>query len=89
VPIGDLSDCSKIRPFDATSAAGQQAPMPVTLVTGTSTGIGFATALHLAKRGHAVVATMRSLAKAGPLEAASLAPAQLYATRALKLPSYT
>ena len=62
--------------------------MPVTLVTGTSTGIGFATALHLAKRGH-VVATMRSLAKAGPLEAAGLAPAQLYATRALKLPSYT
>jgi NAD(P)-dependent dehydrogenase (short-subunit alcohol dehydrogenase family) len=45
--------------------------MPVTLVTGTSTGIGFATALYLAKRGHTVVATMRSLAKAGPLEMAA------------------
>jgi NAD(P)-dependent dehydrogenase (short-subunit alcohol dehydrogenase family) len=45
--------------------------MPVALVTGTSTGIGFATALYLAKRGHTVVATMRSLAKAGPLETAA------------------
>jgi NAD(P)-dependent dehydrogenase (short-subunit alcohol dehydrogenase family) len=45
--------------------------MPVTLVTGTSSGIGFATALHLAKHGHTVVATMRNLAKAGPLEAAA------------------
>ena len=40
-------------------------------VTGTSTGIGFATALYLAKRGHTVGATIRSLAKAGPLEAAA------------------
>jgi NAD(P)-dependent dehydrogenase (short-subunit alcohol dehydrogenase family) len=46
-------------------------PMPVTLVTGTSTGIGFATALHFARKGHDVVATMRNLAKAGPLEAAA------------------
>src|SRR5262247_2671572 len=45
--------------------------MPVTLVTGTSSGIGFATALYLAKRGHTMVATMRSLAKAGPLETAA------------------
>jgi NAD(P)-dependent dehydrogenase (short-subunit alcohol dehydrogenase family) len=47
------------------------APMPVALVTGTSTGIGFATALHLARHGHTVVATMRNLAKAGPLEEAA------------------
>ena len=45
--------------------------MPVTLVTGTSTGIGFATALYLARHGHTVIATMRNLAKAGPLESAA------------------
>ena len=42
--------------------------MPVTLVTGTSTGIGYATALHFARHGYRVVASMRNLAKAGPLE---------------------
>ena len=45
--------------------------MPVTLVTGTSTGIGLATALRFARHGHQVVATMRNLAKAGPLETAA------------------
>jgi NAD(P)-dependent dehydrogenase (short-subunit alcohol dehydrogenase family) len=45
--------------------------MRVTLVTGTSTGIGLATALHFARHGHQVVATMRNLAKAGPLEVAA------------------
>jgi NAD(P)-dependent dehydrogenase (short-subunit alcohol dehydrogenase family) len=47
--------------------------MPVTFVTGTSTGIGFATALHFARHRHRVVATMRDLAKAGPLQDAARA----------------
>jgi len=40
----------------------------IALVTGTSTGIGLSTAIHLAKAGFKVVATMRNLAKAGPLK---------------------
>jgi NAD(P)-dependent dehydrogenase (short-subunit alcohol dehydrogenase family) len=46
------------------------------VVTGTSSGIGFATSLHLARHGYRVFAGMRNLAKAGPLEAAA-AEAQL------------
>jgi len=47
--------------------------MPIALVTGTSTGIGLTTALHLARNGYRVVATMRNLAKAGPLQDAARA----------------
>jgi NAD(P)-dependent dehydrogenase (short-subunit alcohol dehydrogenase family) len=42
--------------------------MKIAVVTGTSTGIGFATSLHLARNGYRVFAGMRNLAKAGPLE---------------------
>lgn len=40
------------------------------LITGTSSGIGLDTAVVLAKQGWRVFATMRDLAKSGPLEAA-------------------
>ncbi len=43
---------------------------PVTLVTGTSSGIGLATAVRLAGAGYAVVATMRDLARRDALDAA-------------------
>jgi len=39
----------------------------IAVVTGTSTGIGFATALHLARNGYRVFAGMRKLEKAPPL----------------------
>ncbi|GCA64289.1 short-chain dehydrogenase/reductase SDR [Kipferlia bialata] len=35
----------------------------VALVTGTSTGLGLATSIHLAKKGYKVYATMRNLDK--------------------------
>jgi NAD(P)-dependent dehydrogenase (short-subunit alcohol dehydrogenase family) len=47
--------------------------MPVALVTGTSTGIGQATAISLARSGHVVHAAMRNLAAAGELEEAAAA----------------
>ena len=43
------------------------------VVTGTSTGIGFATCLRLARHGYRVFAGMRDLGKAAPLEAAAAA----------------
>ena len=49
--------------------------MKIALVTGTSTGIGYATSLHLARHGYHVFAGMRNLAKAQPLrEAAGALP---------------
>jgi NAD(P)-dependent dehydrogenase (short-subunit alcohol dehydrogenase family) len=45
--------------------------MDIAVVTGTSTGIGFATSLHLARHGFRVFAGMRNLDKAGPLRTAA------------------
>ena len=45
--------------------------METAIVTGTSTGIGFATSLHLARHGYRVFAAMRNLAKAAPLRTAA------------------
>jgi len=47
--------------------------MKTAVVTGTSTGIGYATSLHLARHGYRVLAGMRNLAKAGPLRNAAAA----------------
>ena len=44
--------------------------MPSILITGTSTGIGLATALRFARAGYRTFATMRDLAKATPLREA-------------------
>jgi NAD(P)-dependent dehydrogenase (short-subunit alcohol dehydrogenase family) len=45
--------------------------MKLAVVTGTSTGIGYATGLHLAANGYRVFAGMRNLAKAQPLRDAA------------------
>jgi NAD(P)-dependent dehydrogenase (short-subunit alcohol dehydrogenase family) len=42
---------------------------PVSVVTGANSGIGRATAIHLARRGHRVAGTVRSVAKAEKLRA--------------------
>jgi NAD(P)-dependent dehydrogenase (short-subunit alcohol dehydrogenase family) len=42
--------------------------MAIALVTGTSTGIGLATAVTLARSGHTVIATMRNVDRAGELQ---------------------
>ena len=45
--------------------------VPVTLVTGTSSGMGLFTAVELARRGHTVVATMRDTTRDAALQAAA------------------
>ena len=47
--------------------------MKIAVVTGTSTGIGLTTSLHLARNGYQVFAGMRNLAKAEALEMAAAA----------------
>jgi len=47
--------------------------MQIAVVTGTSTGIGLATSIHLARKGYRVFAGMRNLAKADALRAAAAA----------------
>jgi NAD(P)-dependent dehydrogenase (short-subunit alcohol dehydrogenase family) len=42
--------------------------MTIALITGTSSGIGLATAVTLARGGHTVIATMRNLESAGELQ---------------------
>jgi NAD(P)-dependent dehydrogenase (short-subunit alcohol dehydrogenase family) len=51
--------------------SAKEPSMKIAVVTGTSTGIGFATSLHLARHGYRVFAGMRSLGKADPLRAAA------------------
>ena len=60
------------------------------VVTGTSTGIGLTTALHLARNGYRVFAGMRDLGKAGPLRDAAAAeqlPVRLVALDVTAQPS--
>ncbi len=57
------------------------------VVTGTSTGIGLTTALHLARNGYRVFAGMRDLAKGGELRAAAAAEKLPVEVMALDVPS--
>src|SRR5262249_23744592 len=45
--------------------------MKIAVITGTSTGIGFSTSLHLAANGYRVFAGMRNPSKAQPLQDAA------------------
>src|SRR5206468_9497061 len=76
-----LSDCGRdsygrrgivaVARFDCGEAALKENDMEIAVVTGTSTGIGFATSVHLARHRYRVFAGMRNLAKAEPLRAAA------------------
>ena len=46
---------------------------PISVVTGANSGIGRATAVHLAAKGHTVYGTVRSISKADQLQAMALA----------------
>ena len=64
--------------------------METAVVTGTSTGIGLATALRLARHGFRVFAGMRNLDKAEPLRAAAAAetlPIEVIALDVTSIPS--
>ena len=61
----------------------------IALVTGTSTGIGLSTAVHLAKAGFKVVATMRNLDKAERLRARAAEEGVQLDIRALDVESDT
>src|SRR5438034_186695 len=56
---------------DALREVARRPRMEIAVVTGTSTGIGFATSLRLARHGYRVFAGMRNLGKAEPLRAAA------------------
>src|SRR5438874_3786219 len=56
---------------DALREVARRPRMEFAVVTGTSTGIGFATSLRLARHGYRVFAGMRNLGKAEPLRAAA------------------
>ena len=55
-------------PFAGTYVAGMS-EAPVTVVTGANSGIGRATAIHLARSGHTVYGTVRAVSKAAKLQA--------------------
>ncbi|RKT80040.1 short-subunit dehydrogenase [Terracoccus luteus] len=67
----------------STQAGSPASEHPVTLVTGTSSGIGLHAAVELARRGHTVVATMRDTARSGALEEAARAAGVTLDVRAL------
>ena len=62
-----IMDAREPQPFQSGTLILQGGPMVRVLITGTSSGIGLATALELARAGHQVYATMRNPARAPQL----------------------